>query len=267
MVLNRDMKDFARWLRAGGALVVMGLTALSGQGQGSGGLPDQAEQVLALANRARAEAGAQPLHWDQALAVAALAHCRRMVAEGTIGHRYPGELDLAERAGAAGAHFALIEENVAEAPTAAEIHGAWMTSPPHRKNLLNPEVDRVGIAVIARGDELFAVADYTRGSQVLSVTEVEQRIATMIAASGMKAEGNSVAARQACTTDHGMPQDRGREQPGFVMRWQDTDLKLLPDALKERMRSGKYHRAGVGSCPARGAEGTFTLYRVAVILY
>jgi hypothetical protein len=230
-------------------------------------LPDQAEQVFALANRSRAEAGAQPLHWDQALAVAALAHCRRMVAEGVIGHRYAGELDLAERAGSAGAHFALIEENVAEAATASEIHGAWMASPPHRRNLLNPEVDRVGIAVIARGSELYAVADYTRGSLVLSVDQVEQRVAKMIAAGGVKASGNSGPAREACTTDRGMPQDTGAEDATFVMRWQDAELVQLPEQLKARLSSGRYHRAAVGSCPARGAASTFTLYRVAVLLY
>lgn len=234
---------------------------------GGGSLPDQAEQVFALGNRARAEAGASQLRWDAALAAAALAHCRRMVVEGNIGHRYPGELDLAERAGAAGAHFALIEENVAEAATAVEIHDAWMASPAHRHNLLSPEVDRVGIAVIARGGELYAVADYARGSKVLSASEVEQRVARLIAVSGVKAAGDSTLARQACTTDRGMPQESGAEQPTFVMRWQDANLNLLPDALTARLGSGRYHRAAVGSCPARGVAGTFTLYRVAVLLY
>ena len=68
----------------------------------------------------------------------------------------------AERAGQAGAHFSLIEENVAVGPTPAAIHDGWMHSPGHRTNLLNPEVDRVGIAVVASRGELYAVADYAR---------------------------------------------------------------------------------------------------------
>ena len=266
-MLNRDMKHFAQ---VGGVFLTLlvGVVSMAfGQAGNGGNLPDQAEQVFALGNRARAEAGVPQLRWDAALAAAAVAHCRRMVVEGAIGHRYPGELDLAERAGAAGAHFGLIEENVAEAATPREIHGAWMDSPAHRRNLLNPEVDRVGIAVIARGGELYAVADYARGSLVLGAAEVEQRVAKMIAVSGVKAEGNSAIAREACEADRGMPQERGAEQATFVMRWQDADLKLLPDALTARLGSGKYRRAAVGSCPARGVEGTFTMYRVAVLLY
>jgi len=38
----------------------------------------QAEQLFALANQARTEAGAARLRWDPALAAAALFHCRLM---------------------------------------------------------------------------------------------------------------------------------------------------------------------------------------------
>jgi uncharacterized protein YkwD len=72
-----------------------------------------AEQLFAMGNQARAKAGVAPLEWDPALAAAARKHCERMVAEGAISHRYGGELDLSERASSAGAHFGLIEENIA----------------------------------------------------------------------------------------------------------------------------------------------------------
>jgi uncharacterized protein YkwD len=65
------------------------------------------------------------------------------------------------RASRAGAHFDIIEENVASGPTASAIHEAWMESPEHRENLLNPGVDCVGIAVVADDGVLFAVADYS----------------------------------------------------------------------------------------------------------
>jgi len=45
------------------------------------------------------------------------------------------------------------------------------------------------------------------------------------------------------------------------------DMSQLPQALAERLGSGRYQRAAVGSCPAAGQEGTFTAYRVAVLLY
>ena len=51
------------------------------------------------------------------------------------------------------------------------------------------------------------------------------------------------------------------------MRWQDADLTQLPQALAERLASGNYRQAAVGSCPAQITEGSFTAYRVAVLLY
>src|SRR5215471_9801826 len=76
--------------------------------QNNAGIPDlraAEQQLMALANQARAKVGAPPLRWDAALAEAARKHTLRMVAEGPIAHIYPGELDLTERAGLAGAHF------------------------------------------------------------------------------------------------------------------------------------------------------------------
>lgn len=229
-------------------------------------LPAEAEQVFALANQARAEAGAAPLRWDAALARAAVEHCRLMVSMGTIGHRYQGEADLAVRAAAAGARFALIEENVAEAPSALEIHSAWMHSSGHRKNLLSPDVDRVGIAVIASQGELFAVADYARGSEQISAAETERRVGQLIAVSGVHATGSQVA-RAACSADRGMPQGASDAGATFVMRWENADLTRLPEVLTAKLASGRYRRAEVGSCPAHGGQTGFTVYRLTVLLY
>lgn len=225
--------------------------------------PAAAEQLFALANQSRTQAGERPLVWDAALTAAALAHCRRMAVESALAHGYAGELALQERAHKAGAHFSVIEENIAQAASAAEIHAAWMTSPPHRKNLLNEEVDRVGIAVVATHGMLFAVADYAQGSEALTTAEIERRVAGQIAVSGVRAEGGSALARAACTMDRGMP--RGLDS-GFVMRWEDVDLSRVPETLTAKLASGNFHHALVGSCPAHNRQGGFTLYRVAVIL-
>ncbi len=225
-----------------------------------------AEQLLAMANQARAENGAGRLAWDPALAAAALYHCRRMVAEGPIAHRYGGEPDLAARAEQAGAHFSVIEENVAVGPTAAMIHQEWMNSPGHRTNLLSPEVDRVGLAVVATRGVLYAVADYERAVESLSASQVESRVASLIRVSGISILADTQPARAACATDEGAPRSSGA-RPGFIMRWQDSELERLPQALTERLASGQYHRAAVGCCPAQGQNGSFTAYRVAVLLY
>jgi uncharacterized protein YkwD len=158
------MKIFLRmFLLAVLPALVAAQIAAQGSPDGRGNLPAEAEEIRAMANQARAQAGAGRLEWDQALAAAALEHCQRMAAEGPISHQYRGEPDLSARAAQAGAHYSVIEENVAIGPSADRIHEEWMQSPGHRANLLSPDVDRVGIAVVAARGVLYAVADYSGG--------------------------------------------------------------------------------------------------------
>ena len=230
-------------------------------------VPGAGEQLMALANRARAENGARPLRWDPQLAEAARQHCLRMAEEGPIAHRYNGELGLSDRAGRAGAHFSLIEENVAIGPTPAEIHDEWMHSPGHRSNLLNPQVDRVGISVVRARGVLYATADYSRSVEVMSRNAIEQHIGDLIRVSGLKIYQDPLPARAACATDSGMPTSHGGPQATFVMRWQGSTVDELPSALRSKLASGRFHMASVGSCPAQGVEGSFSAYRLAVLLY
>jgi len=267
------MSFFARILALSVVLIapllppVLAQSNASSHDAGPSNLRAEAEQIFALANQARAQAGVGRLGWDPALAEAALYHCRRMVREGPIAHRYGGEPDLAARAAEAGARFGVIEENVAIGPSPEGIHEEWMNSPGHRANLLSPDVDRVGVAVIASRGVLYAVADYSEGVPALSPPQVEARVAALIRVSGVTILGNPGLARAACAADSGVPRAPGALQPRFVMRWQDSDLTRLPQALVDRLSSGEYRQASVGSCPARGGQGSFTVYRVAVLLY
>src|SRR6266702_47966 len=224
--------------------------------------PAKAEELFAMANETRAQEGRGRLEWDAALAAAAMKHCMRMAAEGPISHRYSGELDLTERAGLAGAHFGLIEENIAMGSYPGKIHQSWLESPGHRANLLNPQIDRIGVAVVAAQGVLFAVADYTRGVPVLSLTEVESTVGGLLRASGLSVRRDTNEARAACRLDRGFPSAPGTASPQFVMRWEDSDLSHLPDSLMEHLASGRYRQAAVGSCPARNVKGAFTSYRV-----
>lgn len=249
------------------AVVAPGQVRPGGQYAAGQLMPAAAEQLMALANQARAQNGAGRLQWDESLAAAARLHCLRMAAEGPISHRYGGEPDVAARAGQAGAHFDLIEENVAIGSTASEIHEEWMQSQGHRTNLLNPEVNRVGIAVVAARGVLYAAADYSRGVQTLTQPQIEARVGELLRANGVFAQRNNEQARAACTTDHGVPASPGGQTPAFVMRWQSADLSRLPEPLMEKLATRRYREAAVGSCPAQGVEGSFTAYRLAVLLY
>jgi uncharacterized protein YkwD len=234
--------------------------------QSSQSIQAEAWRIVQLANQARAAAGTGPLKWDAALAAAARQHCMRMAAEGPLSHRYRGEPDTAERAARADAHFSLIEENVALGPDPATIHQQWMHSSGHRDNLLNPEVDRVGVAVVAGRRGLYAVADYARNVPLLTQMQVEAKVAGMVQEKGLAVQRSSNAAREACVADRGVPEAEFGARLRFIMRWQDADLSRLPRELTGKLASGQFRHAEVGSCPPQGQQGWFTAYRVAVLL-
>src|ERR1700753_2446322 len=103
-----------------------------------------------------------------------------MAARASISHQYPGEPELAARGKSAGAHFSLIAENVAESSTAVRIHDAWMNSPGHRENLLDPQSNAVGISVLRRNGQLYAVQDFGRTVDDLSFDEQERTVASLL---------------------------------------------------------------------------------------
>jgi uncharacterized protein YkwD len=231
----------------------------------SNAIQQEAWQLVLLANQSRAQAGAGLLRWDAALAAAARQHCLRMAAEGSISHQYPGEPDAGQRAAQAGAHFSLIEENVAIAPTPAAIHDGWMNSPHHRDNLLNPQVDHVGIAVVAGRYGLYAVADYERTVAVLSQTQIEAQVAGLLR--GVTIQLDPSLARTSCAAEGALPHPASGPRPRFAMYWEGADLTRLPKELSGALASGKYQQASVGNCSPQGEEGSFTAYRIVVLLY
>lgn len=261
------MKTALQFWAVCAVLLVPAFAFAQSQADSGADLRAEAEQLFALANQARSNAGLGQLQWDPALARAALFHCRWMVREGPIAHRYDGELDLQQRAANSGARFGTIEENVAIGSTPAVIHQAWMNSPGHRANLLSPEVDRVGIAVIASRGVLYAVQDFSRGVPSLTADEVEAKVADLVRVSGIGIEDDHAVARAACAMNAGFPRNAAGVEPRFIDRWQDPTLEKLPQQLVDKLSSGNYRSAAIGSCPAPQVQGGFTSYRVAVLLY
>jgi len=227
----------------------------------------EAQQILELINHTRTGAGASPLQWDAALAEAARQHGMRMAADGSAEHQYTGEPDISERAGQSGAHFSLIGEEVSVGSTPAGIHEEWMRSPDSRANLLNPQMDRIGVAVIASDGDLYAVAEFERAVPVLTQAQVEATIGGLLRRSGITILHDATAARAVCVTDKPLSGAETGRHPGFVLRWQDPDMTHLPPMLAKLVNTPRYSEAEVGSCPAQDVKGPFTAYRVAVLLY
>lgn len=222
-----------------------------------------AEQYLfAAANMERTARGLPELRWDEALRRAAAYHAQQMAEHGQISHQYAGEPELTARGAAAGAKFSRIAENVAQASTAVVIHDLWMHSEGHRDNLLDPAVDSVGIAVVSRGRELFAVEDFDRSVRTMSLDEQERAIGAQLRPFGLRVSEGSEEARQTCAMETGY----AGMKPWFVMRFTASDVNQIPEQLKERIRSGKYHKAEIGACQTKAKEN-FSAYQLAVLLY
>lgn len=120
------------------------------------------QQIFKLINMERENAGLQALQWDRKVAQAALAHARQLADHAALAHRFDGELELDQRVGATGARFDALAENVAVANTAEEAHLALMNSPGHRANIMNPDYNAVGVAVVQRDKSLFVTQDFAR---------------------------------------------------------------------------------------------------------
>jgi uncharacterized protein YkwD len=104
-------------------------------------------RTVRAANRERKMQGLPSPKWDEVLVRAARDHAKRMAQHSSVSHQFPDEPALPSRASQAGARFTWLAENVAEGPTAINIHGQFMKSATHRDNILDAGMDSAGIGI------------------------------------------------------------------------------------------------------------------------
>jgi uncharacterized protein YkwD len=119
-------------------------------------------ELFVSINQARRAQGLPALRWDEALATAARWHAEVMAEHGSAQHGFEGEPGLSARVKRAGAHFGWLSENVIHAPSPQLIHAQFIKSPLHRSNILDRDMDSVGIGVVEQRGELFAVEDFSQ---------------------------------------------------------------------------------------------------------
>jgi hypothetical protein len=227
-------------------------------------LQQDVSELLTLTNQDRAAQGLGPLRWSPELAQAAQSHDERMVQRKDLQHQFPDEPDVPTRAGQAGAHFRAVAENIALGPNAADIEKQWMHSTMHRTNILDPEMNIIGIALVHHRGEVWAVEDFAHAVEALGPPEIEGRVIELLAQQGMRDAKATADARQTCEMEHG---SAGGSRPRFVMRWEGSDLSRLPDVLVSKLQTGQFRSAAVGVCGGAQPGQGFTTYHVAVLLY
>jgi uncharacterized protein YkwD len=117
--------------------------------------------ALLWLNRARRAQQLPPLHAEAAIKTIARGYGREMFAHGYLSHVSRDGRTLEDRLAAGGLQPQVAGENLAYARTLADAERALWQSEPHRRNILYPAFQTVGLAVIDGGDKgLIVVQDF-----------------------------------------------------------------------------------------------------------
>ena len=258
-----------RWKSALGiafvAALVMGGSVSSGQKDKS--VP---KRLLDLANQERRKAGAPPLRWDADLARAAQKHAQTMADHGKISHHFSDEPELGGRLSETHAHYNAYAENVGSSGDPEEMNDAWMHSPGHRRNMLNPDYDIIGIGVVWRGSQMYAVQDFARAFGALSMDQFEHQ--TLDAISAVRKQYRLPAVSRiesarlrtfACSASRptlGVDVSRSASEV-HLFSYTTTTPAGLPGVVITALQDSGVRRAALGSCQITDDQG-FTKYRV-----
>ena len=108
----------------------------------------QEEIILNLLNQDRISAGLAPLTHDPALSAIARMKSQDMVDGGYFAHESPTWGKARDMLTRLGYSFRACGENIARHATVEKAQAAFMTSEGHRRNILSPNLERVGVGVV-----------------------------------------------------------------------------------------------------------------------
>jgi uncharacterized protein YkwD len=112
-------------------------------------------------NAARAQRGLAPLLQDEGLSQFALQVAQQMADRHYFGHTDPNGVTFADRLRSSGLRYRFAAENMAFDQDEAHAHQAFLRSPGHYANIVDPHPHRLGVAVVAAGDgEVFYVEEF-----------------------------------------------------------------------------------------------------------
>lgn len=125
--------------------------------------PITAENIISLTNQERIAQGFAPLRVDQKLTLAAQNKAKDMLDKDYFSHTSPDGKDPWYWINKAGYDFIAAGENLAaDFITSEATHSAWLSSPSHRANILNPAFQDIGVACFSgnfQGKESIVVVE------------------------------------------------------------------------------------------------------------
>ncbi len=239
---------------------------------------DAEKEILQLVNLERARAGLKSLREDPALQKAARAHSRIMAGAHQLSHEVGAEPRFDKRLALAGASFDLSGENIAFNQTAEGAHRGLMNSPPHRKNILNPEFDAVGIGVVRVGENIWVTQDFARQFDVQSPQEARNQVIATFQQARRKANMQPVAVSDeprlqtlACRMAKQGALDTQTPLTWPTVRtataYTESDLSKLPSSAMKMATDPNVQRISVGACFGKSAKYESGMNWVVIVAY
>ncbi|HXX39461.1 MAG TPA: CAP domain-containing protein [bacterium] len=122
-------------------------------------VPSGEMMLLGMVNQAREAHHLAPLVMNTALRKVARSHSRDMALDGYVGHDSPQGQSFLARLSAVLRGWTEVGENVTVASTVQQAHDAFMSSPSHLKNILDPMFRTIGIGIATDGDAGYMVTE------------------------------------------------------------------------------------------------------------
>lgn len=112
---------------------------------------------MSLINQERQDQGLAPYSAQGQLQAAAIGHSTDMACNGFFGHTGSDKSTVGERVNAQGYSWSMVGENLfaGSSATAQSAFNWWMSSAPHRDNLLSPDYTEIGIGYIFESNSTY----------------------------------------------------------------------------------------------------------------
>ena len=134
---------------------------------------DAEAELFGLINQTRSEHGLSPLTVDSRLTQAARKHTSLMVQHSQLSHQFAGEPPVQVRFSDENIPSDHEGENVGLNQDVDAAHQAFMDSPPHRRSILDPDFNVVGIGVLRSGENIYVTEDFAHRLPMYSEPEAE----------------------------------------------------------------------------------------------
>ena len=266
------------WPRAG---VASANPAPSPRWQGSSKTyfdPAGEAQLVSLMNQERARQGLPPLKVDERLTRAARKHSELMVKHSALSHDFEGEPPLQIRIANENLYADRVSENIAyNNRTIEEAHDGLMHSPPHRRAILDPDYDAVGVGVLRVGDEIYVTEDFAHKLPEYSEPQAEA-VADAAVGRYMKSHGLLVPVlrpqlllrKMACNMARNdkLDSDDAMKLPGVhgVLAWTAADPAKLPKGIVQVVAPG-VSGYSLGACFAPSVSHPGGVYWIVMVTY